>query len=248
MRKQTIAGGERFVTPELKEYEEKVLTRRRAHPGARGRDLRGPARAGGGGGAARPAHGPRRRPRSTCWPPWPRWPAATTTSSRASRPGDELVLRGGPPPGHGAACWPSRSWPTTCAWASGAPRLFDPHRPQHGRQVHLPAPDRAHRADGADGLVRARARGQGRRGRPHLHPRGRHRPHPARPVDVHGRDAGDRPHPPPRHLAAAWSCWTRSAAAPPPSTGSPSPGRWPSTWPATRGAGPRRCSPRTTTS
>ena len=35
---------------------------------------------------------------------------------------------------------------------------------------------------------------------------------------------------------AASCCSTRSGAAPPPSTASPSPGRWPSTWPAT-GAG-----------
>ena len=75
------------------------------------------------------------------------------------------------------------------------------HRAEHGRQVHLPAPDRAHRADGADGQLRARARGQARPGRPHLHARGRERPDPARPVHLHGRDAGDRPHPAPRERA-----------------------------------------------
>ena len=58
IRKQTIAGGERFVTPELKEYEEKVLRaderileRETAH-------LRGAARARGRG---RPAASSRRR-------------------------------------------------------------------------------------------------------------------------------------------------------------------------------------------
>ena len=33
------------------------------------------------------------------------------------------------------------------------------HRAQHGRQVDVPAPERAHRGDGADGLVRAGALG-----------------------------------------------------------------------------------------
>ena len=75
--------------------------------------------------------------------------------------------------------------------------------------------------------------------RPHLHARGRHRPHPARPVHVHGRDAGDRPHPAPRHAHAAWCCSTRSAAAPPPSTASRSPGRWRSTSRATAAAAPK---------
>ena len=61
MRKQTIAGGERFITPALKEYEEKVLgaderiaEREIAH-------LRAAARAGGGRGAPYPGHGPRDR-------------------------------------------------------------------------------------------------------------------------------------------------------------------------------------------
>jgi DNA mismatch repair protein MutS len=56
VRKQTIAGGERFITPELKEYA-------RAWP--RGRATSSAPRAG--------------RPSSTRWPPWRRWPAATTT-------------------------------------------------------------------------------------------------------------------------------------------------------------------------
>ena len=38
----------------------------------------------------------------------------------------------------------------------GRPHLAD-HRPQHGGQVHLPAPERADRDPGADGLVRAGA-------------------------------------------------------------------------------------------
>ena len=45
----------------------------------------------------------------------------------------------------------------------------DPHRPEHGRQVHVPAADRPDRADGADRQLRAGGIGPHRRGRPHLH-------------------------------------------------------------------------------
>ena len=40
-RRQTITSGERFVTPALKEYEERVLTRGGAHRDARARTVRG---------------------------------------------------------------------------------------------------------------------------------------------------------------------------------------------------------------
>ena len=81
-RKQTIAGGERFITPALKEYEEKVLgaderilereleifeqlrTRRRRRS------------------AAHPGDGARAGRRSTSSRRWPRRPRSTTTSSR----------------------------------------------------------------------------------------------------------------------------------------------------------------------
>ena len=83
IRKQTIAGGERFVTPELKEYEEKVLSADERILAREARDLRGPARARGGrrrGASSRPS-ARRRRPRRAGRPGRGR-PAATTTSSR----------------------------------------------------------------------------------------------------------------------------------------------------------------------
>ena len=119
IRKQTIASGERFVTPELKEYEEKVLTRRRAHPGAR-----------------------RRRSSRRCARGWPRRPAALQQTSRAAAVARRAGVAGrgrlplrlrqaahrpratsstyvdGRHPGDGARAAPTRSWPTTCAWAT----------------------------------------------------------------------------------------------------------------------------------
>ena len=83
-RKQTIAGGERFVTPALKAHEETRARRRRADPRAGDRDVRG---------AARRRWPPRRRasrtppappPPSTCSRRSRRPPRSTTTSSRTS--------------------------------------------------------------------------------------------------------------------------------------------------------------------
>ena len=83
-RKQTIAGGERFITPALKEYEEKVL-------GADERILEReleifePLRARGRRRiAAHPGDGARARRRSTCSRRSPRPRRSTTTSSRTS--------------------------------------------------------------------------------------------------------------------------------------------------------------------
>ena len=94
----------------------------------------------------------------------------------------------------------------------------DPHRPEHGRQVDLPAAGGAALPAGAVGIVRAGARGQDRPRRSPLRARRRVGQHRARPVDVHGRDAGDRAHPAAARRRRAWSCSTRSAAARRPST------------------------------
>ena len=68
--------------------------------------------------------------------------------------------------------------------------------------------------------------------RPHRHrrpavlARRRRRRSRPRPLDLHGRDGGDRRDPEPGDASARSSSSTRSAAARPPSTASPSPGRW----------------------
>ena len=128
--------------------------------------------------------------------------------------------------------------------AAGAPVAR--HRPQHGRQVHLPAPERADRRAGADGLVRAGALGPHRHRRPAVLARRRRRRSRPRPLHLHGRDGGDRRHPQPGHAALARDPRRdrprhRHLRRP-----RPSPGRWWST--CTRSPSAARCSPRTTTS
>ena len=89
-RKQTIAGGERYITPALKEYEEKVLGADERISSARSRFSRRCA----------PRLPPRRRAsrtrhaawrRSTCWRRSPRPPPSPTTRSRTMHDGDEIV-------------------------------------------------------------------------------------------------------------------------------------------------------------
>ena len=83
-RKQTIAGGERYITPALKEYEEKVLGADERILERELRDLRSAADRG----RRRNRRASRRRParwrRSTCSARSPKPRRSTTTSSRTS--------------------------------------------------------------------------------------------------------------------------------------------------------------------
>ena len=65
------------------------------------------------------------------------------------------------------------------------------HRPQHGRQVDLPAPERADRHPRPDRLLRAGEVRPYRRRGPSVLPRRRLRRPRARPLDLHGRDGRD---------------------------------------------------------
>ena len=99
------------------------------------------------------------------------------------------------------------------------------HRPQHGRQVDVPAPERAHRRAGADGLVRAGALGDtsapstacSAASAPPTTWRAGARPSWSR--------WSRRPPSSIRRATARWSSSTRSAAARRPSTACRSPGR-----------------------
>ena len=77
------------------------------------------------------------------------------------------------------------------------------HRPQHGGQIDLSAAERADRDPRADGLVRAGAPGEDRRGRPAVLARRRGGRSGARPLDLHGRDGRDRRDPEPGRPAFA---------------------------------------------
>ncbi len=71
------------------------------------------------------------------------------------------------------------------------------HRPQHGGQEHVFAPERDDRDPGPDGQLRAREGGAARRRRPAVLPRRRGRRPRPRPLDLHGRDGRDRGDPEP---------------------------------------------------
>ena len=222
------SGAERYVTAELKEYESRVLGRRGAHRRRLELELfvevRAAVAAHAAGAPARPrARWPRStslagaRARSptcaaTCGPWW------TTSHALEIVDGRHPVLE---------ARAARRSRPTTCALdADGAPDR-DPHRAQHGgqdacilRQTALhrrswrrwaPSCPRARRASALVDRVFTRV---GRPGQPR-----------ARPEHVPRGDGRDGEHPPQRDARAASCCSTRSGAAPPPSTGSPSRGR-----------------------
>ena len=74
---------------------------------------------------------------------------------------------------------------------SGRPYLAY-HRPEHGRKIDLPAPERADRRPGPDGRIRA-GQGCAYRHRRSLVLAGRRRRRSgARPFDLHGRDGRDR--------------------------------------------------------
>src|SRR5439155_1664723 len=110
-------------------------------------------------------------------------PAADQRGPGAAHP------RGSPPRGRS-----SRGYPIRAERHGARPRRrTDPprHRAEHGRQVDLPPPGRAHRAARADGQLRAGGGGRDRARRSHLHARRRQRQPGGRRIDVHGRDARD---------------------------------------------------------
>ena len=116
--------------------------------------------------------------------------------------GDELIAIRRPASGRRAASSRTRSCRTTSRSTAADHQLVILTGPEHGRQVDLPASDRAalpawrrparscRRATAKIPIVDRTLRA-----------RRRVRQHRARPVDVHGGDAGDREHPAQRHVA-----------------------------------------------
>ncbi len=114
IRKQTLKNAERYITPELKEYEEKVLS---AEEKAKDTGIRRVRR------AARPRRRapptgckppPTRWPKWTCWPAWRSWPARGITCGPRSSQSPCSISKP-----VGIRCWTSRSrtarsYPTEC--------------------------------------------------------------------------------------------------------------------------------------
>ncbi len=201
-RKQTIAGGERFITPALKEYEDRVLgaderilereleifERLRVAVAAEARRIQASARALAAldvlaalGEVA----------------------AVNNYIKPQVHDGDDFNVIDARHPvverrtgASGAAFVPQRHQPEQLDLSAG-----HPDRAEHGRQIHVSAADRPRVPDGAGGIVRPGARGEGPAGRPHFCARGRVGQHRPRSIDLHGRDAGNRAHPSHRHIA-----------------------------------------------
>ncbi|MCK7527814.1 MAG: hypothetical protein MZV64_64480 [Ignavibacteriales bacterium] len=137
---------------------------------------------------------------------------STTATASASEEGRHPVVEAA----SGRALHPQRPRSWTARQRPGP----DHHRPEHGRQVDLPAPDRAHRHPGPDGRASSRPR------------EARDRPRATASSPASGATDSllrgqstfmvemmeTAAHPAQRHRAQPRSSSTRSAAAPPPST------------------------------
>jgi DNA mismatch repair protein MutS len=191
-RRQTLTGAERYITEELKAFEDKVLSARER---ALSREKLLYERA--------------RRCSTRCSSRCKRCAAALSELDvlcrlRRTRAGAGLVAahaarrarpadRARPASGGRGSARRSRSNRTTCGSTATADARH--HRPEHGRQEHLHAPERADRAAGHIGSFVPAMRGDDRPDRPHPHPhRCRRRPR-ARAIDLHGRDERNQLHP-----------------------------------------------------
>ena len=250
-RKQTLVSAERYVTPELKEYEARIRRRRGAD-----------RRAGGGALFAALLRADRRARRPRC----SRTAGALAHARRPRRAGrgrgrarlragptlddgDALAHRGRAPPGRrGGARAPAalraERLPTSTPTARRSSILTGPNmagKSTYLRQVALIVllaqigsvrPGRPRRGSGVVDRIFTRVGAQDdlAAGAEHLH----------------GRDDrdGQRSCATPRR--AAWSSSTRSGAAPAPSTASRSPARWSSTSTTARRRARRSSRPTTT--
>ncbi len=157
LRRQTVKSAERFITPELKAFEDKVLgARDRAL--AREKELYEPAARPADGAPAGPSDHDRRGRGARC-------------ACLLRRAGGNARLRHNPSSWKNP-CFASRAGGIPWSSARAANRSFRTilrfddappdahhHRPQHGRQKHLHAPNRAHRDPGAHRLLSSRRNG-----------------------------------------------------------------------------------------
>ena len=193
IRKQTVKNAERYITPELKEYEEKVLTaderskeleyelfvELRNFVAAHVRRLQATAAA-----LAQidvlAALADFARSRNYCRPTLVDEPVLSIRDGR--HPVLDTVMTDG-------------SFVPNDTLASPDDGLDSAHhRTEHGGQKHVHPPGGADLADGADRQFRAGPRGDARFGRSNFRPRRRKRRTEPRAKHVHGRDDRDGPH------------------------------------------------------
>ncbi len=151
-RRQTMANAERFITPELKEYEAKVLGAEERILALEQRPVRPNSAsqvAAEAGRVQRAAEVVAQADVLACFAE-----VAARNRLRAARRSltvIEIEIRGGRHPVVELTlqrrALRAERHPPELRRGPGAYH----HRPQHGRQVHLPAPGGADRADGADG-------------------------------------------------------------------------------------------------
>ena len=175
VRKGTLKNAERYITPELKEYEEKVLTRRGQEQGARTATVPAGPRPGRGADAATlntadvlAAVGLPRGARGT-------GRGAQLRPARARRRADSRHPATAGTRCSIRFCRRARSSPTTSAFGPDARLVLAHHRAEHGGQDHLHPAGRAAHADGAHRQLRPGEGGDDRHHRPHLHARRRER-------------------------------------------------------------------------
>ena len=229
IRKQTMVNAERFITPELKEIEDKILGADERARQLENRTFHRTARARAGAPRRPPAHRRRRGRRSTSWPP--RRNRAPLQLLPPVLDDDRAAVHQGRSPS--GARPESRRREVRAQRRPARPERTAPphhHRPEHGRQIHLHPPGRPARAHGPDGQRSCPrpAREIGLVDRIFTRV-GASDDLVARPVDVHGRDERDRQHRQQRHRAQPGHPRRDRTRHLAPSTASPSRGASPST-------------------
>ena len=204
-RRQTLTGAERYITEELKAFEDKVLSARERslsrekllYEGlldALNENLEPLKRCAAALSELDVLAGFAERAQALDW--------SQPRTARCARP----AHRTRPPSGGRSGAQRAIRAERPGARRRGigtAPHAGD-HRPEHGRQVDLHAPERADRAARAHRQLRAGVARGDRADRPHPHPHRRRRRPRARAVDLHGRDGRDQLHPASRDEPNRW--------------------------------------------
>ncbi len=198
-RKQTLSTGERYVTPELKEQEERILGAQEAEVRRQEELFRALCER-----AAAATVPLQNLARLLAEADLTASFAEVAAASGYARPvldrSRALEIEEGPPSGRRAGGGDRHLRAERHLSRFRGPAGRHPDRPEHGRQVDVPPPDRPDRPHGAGGILRPRQGGADRRRRPDLHAGWRSRCPLPRPIDLPGRDDRDGEHPPPRDV------------------------------------------------